>query len=141
MRLSSRLTSLLCAAILAAVPAIASAQPILLPPGGGHVRHGPGPGGPGGPGPGFHPGPGGGPGPGQHRGGGIDRGAAAASGIIGLTAGAIAAGAASRASEEEAEAADDENIHVRRCLRAYRSYDPETDTFVDKYGRQRRCRL
>jgi len=136
MRVSHRLTSLLCAAVLAVVPAIASAQPILLPPGGhGQVRHGPGPGGPGGPG--FHPGPG----PGRHHGGGIDPGAAAAIGIIGLTAGAIAAGAASRSAEEEAAPADDEDVHVRRCLRAYRSYDPQTDTYVDRNGRERRCRL
>lgn len=132
MRKTSRLTSLILAAALGLIPAIASAQPMWRPPGGG-----PGPGmhrpGPGGPGPGLRPGHHRPPRP-HHGGGGYDPGAAAAAGIIGLAVGAIAAGAA-------ADAQRNADSHVRRCLRAYRSYDPDTDTYIDKRGRERRCRL
>jgi len=31
--------------------------------------------------------------------------------------------------------------HVNRCYRRYRSYDEGTDTWIDRYGRERRCRL
>ena len=31
--------------------------------------------------------------------------------------------------------------HVRRCLRAYRSYDPYSDTYVNRWGYRVRCRL
>lgn len=30
--------------------------------------------------------------------------------------------------------------HVDRCYRAYRSYDEETDTYIDYNGFERRCR-
>ncbi|MFD0917677.1 BA14K family protein [Pseudahrensia aquimaris] len=30
--------------------------------------------------------------------------------------------------------------HVRRCYAAYRSYDERSDTWIDKYGRERICR-
>ncbi len=68
-------------------------------------------------------------GPRYYRHGGDDGGAAVAAGIIGLAAGAMIAGAASG------------NGHVARCSRTYRSYDPRSDTFVDRYGNTRRCRL
>ena len=31
--------------------------------------------------------------------------------------------------------------HVRRCQRAYRSYDEFSDTWIDRRGRERLCRL
>ena len=31
--------------------------------------------------------------------------------------------------------------HVRRCYRAYRSYDEFSDTWIDRRGRERLCRL
>jgi len=31
--------------------------------------------------------------------------------------------------------------HVRRCLRAYRSYDPWSDTYINRWGHRVRCRL
>ena len=31
--------------------------------------------------------------------------------------------------------------HVARCYRAYRSYDEYTDTWIDRRGRERICRL
>ena len=31
--------------------------------------------------------------------------------------------------------------HVRRCHDKYRSYDERSDTFIDRRGRERRCRL
>ncbi|QPC87656.1 BA14K family protein [Mesorhizobium sp. NBSH29] len=31
--------------------------------------------------------------------------------------------------------------HVRRCYARYRSYDHRSDTFVDRHGYERRCRL
>lgn len=32
--------------------------------------------------------------------------------------------------------------HVRACFRAYgRDYDPRSDTYINDYGRERRCRL
>jgi hypothetical protein len=151
MRTTSRIASLVLAGVLALLPAVASAQPVWPPRGEATLPHrpGPGPGGPGGPG--YHRPPppnygghrprddyrrGGYDRHGRHyyRGDGYDPGAAAAAGIIGLAAGAIAAGAM-------ADAQRSGNSHVRRCLRAYRSYDPDTDTFIDKYGRERRCRL
>lgn len=58
-----------------------------------------------------------------------DGGAALAAGIVGLAAGAMIAGAASG------------NGHVARCSRTYRSYDPDSDTFIDRHGNTRRCRL
>lgn len=130
MRKTSRFVSLALAAVLGLMPAVASAQPMWPPPGGGGRPPGPPPGGPG-----FHrPPPGPGPGYRPHHGGGYDPGAAAAAGIIGLAAGAIIAGAA-------ADAQRGSDAHVRRCLRNYRSYDPATDTYIDRYGRERRCRL
>jgi hypothetical protein len=121
MRCKALIISALAAAI-GLLPAVSSAQPFM--PRGGHrpgPSHGMGPHGPGGPG---H-GPRGWGGPRRSSGSGV------AAGIIGFAAGAMIAGAAARA----------QNAHVQRCLNAYRSYDPETDTFVDRYGHVRRCNL
>ncbi len=56
-------------------------------------------------------------------------GAAIAAGVIGLALGAMAAGASR-----------DGNSHVRRCMNRYRSYDPDTDTYIGRDGRAHRCR-
>lgn len=32
-------------------------------------------------------------------------------------------------------------MHVRRCFRNYRSYDPHSDTYIGYDGRPHRCRL
>lgn len=60
-----------------------------------------------------------------------DGGAALAAGIVGLAAGAMIAGAASGGG----------GGHVDRCLRRYRSYDPDSDTYRGYDGRLHRCRL
>lgn len=31
--------------------------------------------------------------------------------------------------------------HVRRCYARYRTYDHRTDTYIDRHGYERRCRL
>lgn len=59
-----------------------------------------------------------------------------AAGIVGT---AIVAGAARRHREEEYANSRWER-HVDRCYRAYRSYDEETDTYIDFNGNERRCR-
>lgn len=61
--------------------------------------------------------------------GGDAAGAALAAGVIGLALGAMAAGASR-----------DGNSHVRRCMNRYRSYDPDTDTYIGRDGRAHRCR-
>ena len=58
-----------------------------------------------------------------------DAGAAVAAGIIGLAIGAMAAGASRGGSS-----------HVRWCMNRYRSYDPDTDTYIGRDGRAHRCR-
>ncbi len=58
-------------------------------------------------------------------------------GIAGALIGAAIVGAASR--ERRAESRWDR--HVARCYRRYRSYDEATDTWIDRRGRVRRCRL
>jgi len=63
---------------------------------------------------------------------------AAAAGIAGALIGAAIVGAASR---ERAPRESRYDRHVRRCYNAYRSYDEETDTWIDRRGRVRRCRL
>lgn len=77
------------------------------------------------------------PAPRQYRGyrGGYDRddgdaGAAVAAGIIGLAIGAMAAGASRGGG----------GSHVRWCMNRYRSYDPDTDTYIGRDGRAHRCR-
>lgn len=135
MRLPSRLASVLLAAALGLMPAIAAAEPVIgvappPPPPGGWQR--PPPGG----GPGYHrpPPPNRGyyrSGPRWHRDYDDDgAGAAAAAGIIGLAVGAMVAGQAARGDG-----------HVARCLNRYRSYDPDTDTYRGYDGRLHRCRL
>ena len=80
------------------------------------------------------------PAPRQYRGyrGGYDRGydrddgdagAAVAAGIIGMAIGAMAAGASRGGSS-----------HVRWCMNRYRSYDPDTNTYIGRDGRAHRCR-
>lgn len=130
MRKSIPLAALILSVTMAVMPAVVSAQPI-FPPGGGPRPHGGGM-------------PHGGPGM-PHRGGGWNRGgggydpgAAAAAGIIGLAVGAIAAGAASESNRSSYRSS---NRHVERCMDTYRSYDPDTDTYIDRNGRERRCRL
>lgn len=144
MSISTRfILPVLLAAVIGGVPTLASAQPFLPgyhhggpggPPRGPGGWHG-GPRGPGG----WHGGPGG---PGGYRGhggyyrhdrGGDDgAGAAVAAGIIGLAVGAMAAGAARNAYRGDS--------HVRWCLNRYRSYDPDSDTYVGYDGRRHYCR-
>lgn len=62
---------------------------------------------------------------GRYRG---DAGAAAAGAIFGLALGAIIASQATRYDRT-----------VEWCMRRYRSYDPETGTWVDYKGRIRYC--
>ena len=154
MRRSTRITSLVLAAVLGLTPAIASAETAInegrneawVPqhPGGAPYRPGPAPGYRPGPAPGYRPGPA----PSYHRApppvyhrasprwrDRDDDGAAAAAGFLGLAIGAMAAGAASRG----AVVYDDD--HVERCLRRYRSYDPSSDTYRGYDGRLHRCRL
>lgn len=59
-----------------------------------------------------------------------DAGAAVAAGIIGLAIGAMAAGASRGGGSS----------HVRWCMNRYRSYDPDTDTYIGRDGRAHRCR-
>lgn len=33
------------------------------------------------------------------------------------------------------------DAHVARCLARYRSYDPHSDTYINRNGYERRCRL
>lgn len=68
-----------------------------------------------------------------YRGGDDGAGAAVAAGIIGLAVGAMAADAA----RQNAYRGDS---HVRWCLRHYRSYDPDTDTYRGRDGRRHYCR-
>ncbi len=63
---------------------------------------------------------------------------AAAAGIAGALIGAAIVGAAA-SRERRAESRWDR--HVARCYRRYRSYDEATDTWIDRRGRVRRCRL
>lgn len=63
-----------------------------------------------------------------------------ASSDIAFAAGALIGAAAAQRSAAPA-AADDGSMHVRRCLAHYRSYDPESDTYVG-YDRERHyCEL
>jgi hypothetical protein len=55
--------------------------------------------------------------------------------VGGLVGGAIAAGAASAAAQQEAAAQQ----HATSCAQRYRSYDPNTNTFVAKDGRRYPC--
>jgi hypothetical protein len=86
------------------------------------VRMGPGP-----------RGPRGGPGPrGGWRGGGDGRGGAIAAGIAGgLMLGIIAA--------EQARAASQQDALIAQCARRFRSYDPQTQTYVGRGGRVYSC--
>ena len=150
MRIVSRFAAVALAAVVGLTPTLASAQPRQWYPHGGAVggpiHRGPTIGGPGAGGPVYH-----GPPPGvsprwnggrqeyrgryyRHgyrgdRGYGWDPGAAAAAGIVGLAVGSMIAGSASG------------DRHVQRCLNRYRSYDPDTDTFVGNDGRRHYCRL
>lgn len=78
-------------------------------------------------------GPRGGPGPrdrGRRGGGGV--GGAAAIGIAGgIITGIIAA--------EQARAADERDALIAQCARRYRSYDPQTQTYVGRGGRIYTC--
>ncbi len=65
---------------------------------------------------------------------GGDDGAAVAAGIIGLALGAMAADASRRSYRGSSSS------HVRWCLSRYRSYDPDSDTYVGRDGRRHRCR-
>lgn len=158
MRIVSRFAAVALAAVVGLTPTLASAQPRQWYPhggaAGGPVQRGPAIGGPGMGGPVYHGSP---PGvsPRWNGGGrrdydgrrgdyrhyrhgygyrgdrdyGWDPGAAAAAGIIGLAVGSMVAGSASG------------NRHVQRCLNRYRTYDPDTDTFVGNDGRRHYCRL
>lgn len=64
---------------------------------------------------------------GYHRGGG-DGGAVAAGAIMGLAIGAMIAGQAAQ-----------HNRAVGWCMRRYRSYNPNTGTWVDYHGRVHYC--
>lgn len=66
--------------------------------------------------------------------GGGDDGAAVAAGIIGLALGAMATDASRRSYRGSSSS------HVRWCLSRYRSYDPDTDTYVGRDGHRHRCR-
>ncbi len=65
---------------------------------------------------------------GGRGGGGGNIGAAAAGAAVGLAIGAIIAGEAAR-----------QNQGVEYCMRRYRSYNPQTGTWVDLHGRVHRC--
>ncbi len=57
----------------------------------------------------------------------------------GIVTGAIIANSRNRDYDDDREVSRWER-HVDRCYRAYRSYDEETDTYIDRRGRERRCR-
>ncbi len=59
---------------------------------------------------------------------GNDIGAAAAGAAIGLAIGAIVASEAAR-----------QNQAVEYCMQRYRSYNPQTGTWIDRRGRVHRC--
>lgn len=61
-----------------------------------------------------------------------------AAGIIGT---AIIASERRRYREDRYYRASRWERHVDRCYRRYRSYDEATDTWIDRRGRVRRCRL
>lgn len=65
---------------------------------------------------------------GRRRRGRGNAGAAAAGAIFGFALGSIIADQAARHRDA-----------VEWCLRRYRSYDPETGTWIDNKGRVRRC--
>ena len=48
---------------------------------------------------------------------------------------------ASRHRDRDYDRASRWERHVDRCIRRYRSYDEDSDTYIDNYGRERRCRL
>lgn len=64
-------------------------------------------------------------------------GAGVAAGVLGTL---IVGGAVRRSRERRADRYYYRG-HVNRCYARYRSYDERTDTWVDRYGRVRRCRL
>jgi len=68
----------------------------------------------------------------SHR-GGIDSSAA---GIFGFAAGAIIGGAIANSLDRPSSSS-----HIARCEARYRSYDPETDTYMGFDGELHRCRL
>ena len=55
----------------------------------------------------------------------------------GIIVGAVAASAHHKRKSREARW----ERHVDRCYAAYASYDEYTDTYIDRRGRERRCRL
>lgn len=61
------------------------------------------------------------------RGGGGNFGAAAAGAAIGLAIGIMASEAARQ------------NDAVEYCIKRYRSYNPQTGTWIDRHGRVHRC--
>lgn len=60
---------------------------------------------------------------------------------VGAVTTAIIAGERRRYRERRVYRRTSWERHVDRCFNAYRSYDEETDTWIDRRGRVRRCRL
>jgi hypothetical protein len=74
---------------------------------------------------------------GGFRGGGRGRGDGGAGAAIGLgIAGAIIGGAIIASQAEQARAAENAAGY---CMRKYRSYNPETGTYIGRDGLERRC--
>lgn len=66
-----------------------------------------------------------------------DIGAAIGLGIVGITLGAILAGAA---AEDQKKKDREYQRWLNYCAQKYRSFDPYTGTYIDRYGRERPCR-
>ena len=60
--------------------------------------------------------------------------------ILGAAGTAIVASEVRRSRERDHYEEDRWERHVNRCYRAYRSYDEESDTYIDLHGNERRCR-
>ena len=69
-----------------------------------------------------------------------DWGTAVGVGIIGLTLGAIIAGAASSAEKSKPRPVSDYDRWLAYCHSKHRSFDPDSGTFIGRDGRRQRCR-
>jgi len=59
---------------------------------------------------------------------------------VGVVSTAIIANEVRRSRERDYYEEDRWERHVNRCYRAYRSYDEDSDTYIDLRGNERRCR-